>query len=207
MIVSCPDCARRYRVAEDQIGPAGREVLCAACGSVWRAKLDDGAVTTKRRDGANSLNAARMTLRRREQLRPTPARVAGWGLWAATAVWALVLGARGPIGEAIFSAGREQAAVSVRVDAVEPTPAGVVVRATLLNETDAPAPTPKLVLEAVDEDGAVLKRWTARAPEPQAGPGARLELAIALAPPEGAAALRLARRIGQDGGHETSLQR
>ncbi len=207
MIVSCPDCSRRYRVAEDQIGPSGREVLCAACGSVWRAKLEDGAVTTKRRDGANSLNAARMTLRRREQLRPTPARVAGWALWAATAVWALFLGVTGPIGDAMFGPSRAAPAVSVRINAIEPTPAGVVVRASLANASAAPAPTPALVLEAVGDDGAVLKRWTARAPEPQAAPGATLDLAIAVAPPEGAKALRFARRIGKDGAHETPLQR
>ena len=37
MILTCPRCATRYVVGEDQVGPQGRKVKCSACGEIWRA--------------------------------------------------------------------------------------------------------------------------------------------------------------------------
>ncbi|MEL6363775.1 MAG: zinc-ribbon domain-containing protein [Pseudomonadota bacterium] len=197
MIVSCPDCARRYRVEEEQIGPLGREVLCAACGAVWRATREDGSKPAKRR-GATGLEAARMTLRRKEQLRPTPARVAGWALWAATGVYAFFLAGAGPIGERIGDFGARLGGPSVIVDVLNVVVAedgtGVVVEAALINRTDAPQPNPALVAEAIDADGGVLKRWSVRAPAAQTPPNASSPLLIALEPPGGARTVRLVRR-------------
>lgn len=40
MILICPNCAKRYRLAPGSIGPAGRQVRCHACGQAWHAIPD-----------------------------------------------------------------------------------------------------------------------------------------------------------------------
>ena len=43
MILTCPECASRYLVGDDSIGPAGRTVRCSACGARWTAHAEDAA--------------------------------------------------------------------------------------------------------------------------------------------------------------------
>jgi len=38
MLIVCPNCAARYEVAEGVIGPSGKNVRCARCGTVWLAR-------------------------------------------------------------------------------------------------------------------------------------------------------------------------
>lgn len=38
MIVTCPSCSARFRVAQGQIGPEGRKVRCGNCGHVWQQR-------------------------------------------------------------------------------------------------------------------------------------------------------------------------
>ncbi len=45
MILTCPNCATRFFVADDLIGPEGLRVKCDACGEVWAASQEPGHAT------------------------------------------------------------------------------------------------------------------------------------------------------------------
>lgn len=45
MILTCPQCATRYFVTDEKLGPDGRAVKCAACGERWTAFREQDPVT------------------------------------------------------------------------------------------------------------------------------------------------------------------
>jgi len=196
MIVVCPECARRYRIADAEIGLAGREVSCSACGAGWRAyapvKTIDAVVVRDRPAGPDPVETARITLQRRERARMTPVRGFGWLVWAATAGWAAYLGATGPLAEALARAPAPPQ-VAIAAPDVEADGPDFVVRTRFANRSGAPAATPRLVFEAADADGRVLARWSARAPAGQIAPGATENVAVAVDPPLAARRLRVYR--------------
>jgi predicted Zn finger-like uncharacterized protein len=38
VVIECPQCGTRYQLPPEAIGPKGRKVACAHCGSTWQAK-------------------------------------------------------------------------------------------------------------------------------------------------------------------------
>ncbi len=50
MIITCPDCGKRYKAEEKAFAPSGRKVKCANCGFVWFQEAapepDDHAIDT-----------------------------------------------------------------------------------------------------------------------------------------------------------------
>ncbi len=54
MLISCPTCPKVYQVAASAIPPEGREVRCAACGSVWfEAGVEADLVETAHQGGSS----------------------------------------------------------------------------------------------------------------------------------------------------------
>ena len=48
MIISCPDCATRFRISAKAIGPNGRTVRCASCSTTWFVPAEEGELTLDR---------------------------------------------------------------------------------------------------------------------------------------------------------------
>jgi predicted Zn finger-like uncharacterized protein len=73
MILTCPDCSTRYYADDGLIGPNGRSVRCAACGSTWFAEaslvLESSVGDAARRPPLTRENVERM----RRQASPSPA--------------------------------------------------------------------------------------------------------------------------------------
>jgi predicted Zn finger-like uncharacterized protein len=47
MIVACPSCTTRFRVAEPELRPNGRRLRCGACGHIWRADAQGHPIPDK----------------------------------------------------------------------------------------------------------------------------------------------------------------
>lgn len=83
MILTCPRCATRYVVGEDQARPQGRKVKCTSCGEVWTAQ------TAPPTDPDSSVPAFELPARDRLG-RPRVALWSGLAVVAAVALAAVV---------------------------------------------------------------------------------------------------------------------
>ena len=98
MILTCPQCAARYQVEDGRVGPEGRTVRCANCGSSWRAMPDLSLDTPTPRDapptGENATPAAspaRAWREARETRRETVKAGVSGVAWAAAGVMVVAL--------------------------------------------------------------------------------------------------------------------
>lgn len=76
MEIACPNCAKRFRVPDEKLGPAGRKVRCAACGNVWFQAPAAGAPS-----GAAQQNAPGQAAARPAAAPPPPAEATGGERW------------------------------------------------------------------------------------------------------------------------------
>ncbi len=102
MILTCPECATRYAVPDEKLGPEGRAVRCANCGASWRARSDavlDLAAVGKATDKTEPApafspdtpgEALPRAYRERVQARRQATQAAVWGVVAAIIAVVLV---------------------------------------------------------------------------------------------------------------------
>lgn len=94
MILICPNCAKRYRLAPGSLGAAGRMVRCQGCGHVWRAMpeatLPPGALPP---EPAPPEEALPPPVPPRAPAPPPPSRLGGLAAWSVVVLLLAVIGA------------------------------------------------------------------------------------------------------------------
>ncbi|HEV2362874.1 MAG TPA: MJ0042-type zinc finger domain-containing protein [Caulobacteraceae bacterium] len=211
MILSCPSCATDYFIADGALGPAGRQVRCAACGRRWRADrahlksalpAADREATQEEASGRTGAGPAEKVRRRllwRRRLKSAALSGAAAGAAALTGV--VLVGAgliwREPVARAVPATAGVYALLGLPVNRIglviegvraEPTlqngHAALAVTGTIRSVIGASAPAPPLRITLLNAHGAPL---TSRIAAPgalnvPAGGSRRFALAI-LDPP------------------------
>ncbi|TFU02856.1 hypothetical protein EUV02_06480 [Polymorphobacter arshaanensis] len=187
MILTCPECGARYRLADDAIPPAGRSVQCASCKHSWfEAAPQQAAVAAVATPPAPTPVAAPAPApipRPAPPPEPEAPQRSHW-LWTlaalvtglvltvlAASVWRADLSALGvpvPAGAAIETAAPTtspliiEATVQLRV-----LPSGgnfMAVTGTITNPTKTEQPVVAMVADVLDAQGKVLDSWPIPAP-------------------------------------------
>jgi predicted Zn finger-like uncharacterized protein len=204
MILSCPKCATGYFVEDDQLGPRGRQVRCAACGTKWTA-----APALARQDGAEepvkpSIGGAEFpkAFRARARLRKRwrEAAFAGAGLGAAVVA---VFGLGGsalvfrtdvvrvlPGASGLYSAmGLPVNRLGLEIESVSAEPtlqdghAALAVFGVIRNIEDRSIPSPPLRIALYNGRGQRLDGRTATAANLRIPAGAKRRFAVAILDP------------------------
>ena len=84
MIVSCPECNKRYQVESGLIPDPGRQVRCASCGHVWLQQSDvvERISQNPRVQGLKNVTANAKTTHQRKIWKP----LLGWGSFGIAAI-------------------------------------------------------------------------------------------------------------------------
>lgn len=218
MILTCPECATRYFVADDKVGATGRTVRCSACGNRWTAHGEaDLELFVDPEAGAGARDEVPVSALPGDELpkvfrqkATTERRVreaAATGvIWAgmAVALVAVAGGAavfRGSVVDVWPAAASAYAAVGMPVNrvgleiedvraeaALQDSQAALAVSGLMRNVEDRPVKAPPLLIELKNKAGKVVFRKIAAPADPLIPPGETRHFAVALLDPPNTAA-------------------
>lgn len=201
MILTCPECATRYFVDADRVGPEGRTVRCSSCATSWKAEAspeplelkaaaEKKAGTAKEKTAGEPAGPLHRSFRDQVQAkRKTREAVAAGVVWAVlAATFALVV-----LGAVIFrvqvvntwpSTAGAYAFLKMPVNptgfAIEDVKGGpalsdgrmaIVTSGMLRNERDGAQAAPAVRVSLFDNGGRRLASQVVLSPEQRVGPG------------------------------------
>ncbi|MGL4540909.1 MAG: zinc-ribbon domain-containing protein [Polymorphobacter sp.] len=188
MILTCPECSARYRLADGAIPAAGRSVQCASCKHSWFEAGSDGPPPAAAPEPARTIERVRAPLQfepPRPPAAPASATVARTAWWPT--LGALVIGAVLTIlAASVWRFDPQQLGLDLPDDARNPAaimaqtpllisakvelsilPNGgnfVAVSGTITNPTKTAQPVVDLIADVHDRTGRVIDSWTIPAP-------------------------------------------
>ena len=215
MILTCPECATRYFVADAAVG-AGRTVRCTSCGHAWkpeeplelRVSAEEGALAhapaaePKPLRGEDLPKVYRARVEERRRVREAAATGAVWAGAAAAAallVAAVVIFRADVVrvwpktASAYATVGLPVNLVGLTIEQVQAQPAlqdgrtALVISGVLRNIRTDPVRSPPLKVTLLDKDGARLKQTVTHGPDAPAPPGSTRPFALTVVEPPAAA--------------------
>ncbi len=200
MILTCPECGARYRLADDAIPPAGRSVQCASCKHSWfeaapapvaPPPIATPPVTAPPAAAAPKPAPAPAPIPRpASPAEPAAPQSAHW-LWTlaaivtglvltvlAASVWRADLSALGvPVPAGVATGAAAPVASPLIIEApvqLRVLPSGgnfMAVTGTITNPTKTEQPVVAMVADVLDAQGKVLDSWPIPAPLSVLPPG------------------------------------
>lgn len=188
MIIECPNCTRRYRIADDAVPAGGRTVRCASCKTAWHQPApipEPEPVSPPQPEPSAAPHPMRATLSPRPA-RDEPSDLVGnlaLGALAASLIL-LLLGLR-PGGMAGIDLGRSldpaMPGSALMLELHEPIWGRVLDGRTVItfagklsNPTLVALSAPPLEAEVRDAGGALLAKWTSPPPVSEVPSGATI---------------------------------
>ena len=200
MIIECPSCAKRYRIADDAVPAGGRTVRCAACKTAWLQPAPEPTPEpiaapappvptvppeSPREPLPSSMRPPSAHQPARSSRLPNSGRVGNLALGALATGLALLLLALQPGGFRGVDLGRsldpEIPGSALTLELHEPIWGRVLDGRTVLtiagklsNPTPVPLVAPPLVAEVRDADSMLLAQWTSPPPVIEVPSGATI---------------------------------
>ncbi|HEX3942847.1 MAG TPA: DUF3426 domain-containing protein [Rhizomicrobium sp.] len=190
MIVTCPQCATRYRIAENKFPPGGKTVRCTKCGRSWVQQpsdddqLTEGAIDAQADEGAGSLAK---TVRPKGQRLAVVTAFLGLVGVAALIVWGLLyyrdlVASIWPQSAALYRAvgvpPQSKGVLLTDVTYHRDTEAGLpvlTIRGTAVNTTLKEMTVPQIKVTLSDSGGRSVDHWVFSTTVNRLSPGQKAE--------------------------------